>query len=248
MITTRNSPRRSAKRRIKTAALLLSGRRSHAENGGGLYALNRATAAFTDQTATLNSRNANTHHGGGAERSHAACIEVLCFLDTLSDLGYVVLLETIIGIGDCLLVYKLNFTHGRESSITSHASATRVPQVVDPRPGRSCQGLKCGVECYSTVLEYLYCPARCASVRSIQYSSINQRLALISAQARQQSVQSIFTRVLLSECTHARVLRSRGLKRVSLPPTTTVLFVFQQKLRAPDHERAFDASRWCDRC
>lgn len=44
--TIRRSPRRSAKRRSNTAALLLTGKRCHVENGGGLYALNRATAAF----------------------------------------------------------------------------------------------------------------------------------------------------------------------------------------------------------
>lgn len=46
MRTTRRSPRRSAKSKSNTAALLLTGRRAHVENGGGLYALNRAMAAF----------------------------------------------------------------------------------------------------------------------------------------------------------------------------------------------------------
>jgi hypothetical protein len=35
-MTTRRSPLRSAKRRTRTAALLLKGRRSHTEKGGGL--------------------------------------------------------------------------------------------------------------------------------------------------------------------------------------------------------------------
>jgi hypothetical protein len=46
VITTRRSPRRSAKSRTKTAALLLRGSRSHTANGGGLYALKRAIAAW----------------------------------------------------------------------------------------------------------------------------------------------------------------------------------------------------------
>ena len=43
--TMRKSPRRSAKSSSNTAALLLTGRRDHVANGGGVYALSRATAA-----------------------------------------------------------------------------------------------------------------------------------------------------------------------------------------------------------
>jgi hypothetical protein len=46
VITTLRSPRRSAKSNIKTAALLLTGKRFHTGNGGALYDLSRAIAAF----------------------------------------------------------------------------------------------------------------------------------------------------------------------------------------------------------
>ena len=122
--TTRKSPCLSAKSRTKTAARLLRGSLSHALKGGGLYALNRATAAFSS-SGMLAKKRRKTDQGLGSQRSHTACIEVLCFFYTLYELPYFILINLDIRIWSCFGVL--------ESSVHADTRYTELPPSVRRR-------------------------------------------------------------------------------------------------------------------
>jgi hypothetical protein len=78
VMTTLKSPLRSAYSNNKTAARLLTGRRSHKGKGGGLKALSRAIAALVPVSIMwcMPTQAQGTNRRSWIERSHGRCIPI----------------------------------------------------------------------------------------------------------------------------------------------------------------------------